>query len=155
MAHPLSGADIGTLRTVMGEAGRIDRRGAALAIWAAVLGRLPFTTLECILAGRHLPDAADIPPPVFILGHWRSGTTHLYNLMSLGQFGYVTPIAAGLPWTCSGWAGSCARCWSGNCPNTGSSTFQVIGSECAGTGPDTPPRRRRSGSRPERRLPTR
>ncbi|MES2440778.1 MAG: sulfotransferase [Verrucomicrobiota bacterium] len=24
----------------------------------------------------------EIPPPVFILGHWRSGTTHLHNLLS-------------------------------------------------------------------------
>lgn len=37
-------------------------------------------------------------PPVFIIGHWRSGTTHLANL--LGQsadFGFVTPVATGLP----------------------------------------------------------
>ena len=38
-------------------------------------------------------------PPVFIIGHWRSGTTHLYNIMSkAGTFGYVAPIATGLPW---------------------------------------------------------
>ena len=45
-----------------------------------------------------LPKVDDLPPPVFILGHWRSGTTHLYNTMSLGNFGYVSPVAVGLPW---------------------------------------------------------
>jgi len=30
-----------------------------------------------------------IPPPIFILGHWRSGTTHLHNLLSIDtQFAY-------------------------------------------------------------------
>lgn len=38
-------------------------------------------------------------PPLFILGHWRSGTTHLYNILSKSpQFGYVSPVATGLPW---------------------------------------------------------
>jgi len=27
-------------------------------------------------------EAVEIQPPVFILGHWRSGTTHLHNLLS-------------------------------------------------------------------------
>ncbi|WP_427846519.1 sulfotransferase [Aromatoleum aromaticum] len=30
-----------------------------------------------------------IKPPIFVLGHWRSGTTHLHNLLSLDpQFAY-------------------------------------------------------------------
>lgn len=34
---------------------------------------------------RYAADVAniDVPPPLFILGHWRSGTTHLHNLLSL------------------------------------------------------------------------
>jgi hypothetical protein len=40
--------------------------------------------------GRQI-EAAAIQPPVFILGHYRSGTTHLHNLLSLDkQFGYPT-----------------------------------------------------------------
>jgi hypothetical protein len=30
--------------------------------------------------GRFMQEA--VPPPLFILGHWRSGTTHLHNLLS-------------------------------------------------------------------------
>lgn len=38
-------------------------------------------------------------PPVFIVGHWRAGTTHLGNIISKSpQFGFVSPIATGLPW---------------------------------------------------------
>lgn len=38
-------------------------------------------------------------PPVFIVGHWRSGTTFLYNVISRApQFSYVSPLATGLPW---------------------------------------------------------
>jgi hypothetical protein len=98
MAHPLSGADIGTLAKVFRDGGGADHKLRATGIWASVLARLPFTTLECILAGKRLPELAQMPPPIFILGHWRSGTTHLYNVMSLGGFGYVPPLAVGLPW---------------------------------------------------------
>ena len=41
---------------------------------------------------------APLEPPVFIVGHWRSGTTHLYNMMSKAEFGFVPPLAAGMPW---------------------------------------------------------
>ncbi len=37
-------------------------------------------------------------PPIFILGHWRSGTTHLHNLMCQDtQFGFVTMLQAMFP----------------------------------------------------------
>jgi hypothetical protein len=36
-----------------------------------------------------LPDVV-VPPPLFIIGHWRTGTTHLHNLLALDsdQFAY-------------------------------------------------------------------
>lgn len=37
------------------------------------------------------------PDPIFIIGHWRSGTTFLHHLMSRGDFGILDPVAAGLP----------------------------------------------------------
>jgi len=37
-------------------------------------------------------------PPIFILGHWRSGTTHLHNLLAQDQqFGYVSMLQASFP----------------------------------------------------------
>jgi hypothetical protein len=45
------------------------------------------------LAGRPLLAA-----PVFIIGHWRSGTTHLHRLLSQDpQFGFVTLLQATFP----------------------------------------------------------
>lgn len=45
-------------------------------------------------------------PPVFIIGHWRSGTTHLHNLMTQDpRFGYVTTFQGVFPnqFLGSGW----------------------------------------------------
>lgn len=42
----------------------------------------------------------EVPPPLFILGHWRSGTTHLHNLLALDQrFGYPNSFQALHPHT--------------------------------------------------------
>jgi omega-hydroxy-beta-dihydromenaquinone-9 sulfotransferase len=44
---------------------------------------------------RHAPPA---PPPLFIVGHMRSGTTHLHNLLAAsGQFTTIPPVLAGMP----------------------------------------------------------
>lgn len=95
MAHPLSGARLSVLRRVLGEAGAVDR-GRLLPIVGSILGRSPFSALERIAETGLRPKAA-LEPPIFLLGHWRSGTTHLYNIMSLGGFAYVPPVAVGLP----------------------------------------------------------
>lgn len=99
MAHPLSGANIGTLAAVIGRSGlpRNPLQGAAIGL--AALGRWPVSAAEKIVMESRLPPLADVPAPVFILGHWRSGTTHLYNIMcESGAWGYVPPVATGLPW---------------------------------------------------------
>lgn len=98
MAHPLSGANLGTLTSAFREGGAPDAWGTSAAIWAASLFRSPISLAEKLMMSQRLPAQSDLPPPVFILGHWRSGTTHLYNTMSLGNFGYVPPVAVGLPW---------------------------------------------------------
>ena len=97
MAHPLSGADLGTLAAVFRDGGAPDAWGRAAGIWAAALARWPATALERALIAPRLEPRGEMAPPVFILGHWRSGTTHLYNVMSLGDWGYVPPVAVGLP----------------------------------------------------------
>ncbi|RYD17202.1 MAG: sulfotransferase, partial [Verrucomicrobiaceae bacterium] len=40
-----------------------------------------FRWKEESLFGQKVAET-EIPPPLFILGHWRSGTTHLHNLLS-------------------------------------------------------------------------
>lgn len=75
-----------------------DRWGITAGIWGAALARAPISALEHLLIKSRLPKRQDLPAPIFILGHWRSGTTHLYNTMVHGGFGYVPPVAVGLPW---------------------------------------------------------
>ncbi len=42
-------------------------------------------------------------PPVFIIGHWRSGTTHLHNLMSLDpRFACMSFFQSAMPLACLG-----------------------------------------------------
>ncbi len=105
MAHPLSGANIGTLGAVTGRSGLPSKPLAGAGIALAALGRWPFSAGEKLVMEQRLPAIDDMPPPVFILGHWRSGTTHLYNVMcQSGEWGFVPPVATGLPWDLFGLA---------------------------------------------------
>jgi len=98
--HPLTGADPVTLARLFAANGAPAPRHwpAAAGMTAASLARIPVTAAElaCTAAVR---GRANRQPPVIILGHWRSGTTHLFNLLSGAPgFTYATPIPAGLPW---------------------------------------------------------
>jgi len=62
---------------------------------------LPFNWLERALYGRQIADTPLSDSPLIILGHDRSGTTHLLNLMSLDpQFAYTRPSQMVLPGCC-------------------------------------------------------
>lgn len=101
MSHPLCGADLKTLFAVFARGGfpASDKIAKTAGIWGAALARAPLSAAEKALIEPRLPALRDMPPPIFILGHWRSGTTHLYNTMvKAGTFGFVNPIATGLPW---------------------------------------------------------
>lgn len=56
--------------------------GRALTITAL---SLPNTLFRWVEYARYSRQSAKVvvPPPLFILGHWRSGTTHLHNLLSI------------------------------------------------------------------------
>jgi omega-hydroxy-beta-dihydromenaquinone-9 sulfotransferase len=67
---------------------------------AAYWHRAAFVTLASVmnswarrkeerLFGTHVAET-EVPPPLFILGHWRSGTTHLHNLLACDpQFAFA------------------------------------------------------------------
>ena len=96
--HPLCGADPLTLATLVARRGPPSAvRLPAFAVAAASsLARLPFTLAEAALDAA-LP--APRHPPVFVVGHPRSGTTHLHNaLAASGAFTVVPPVVAALPW---------------------------------------------------------
>ena len=94
------GADVATLVRVLAAAGPLRREAVPMAAAAlgSALGRLPFTLAERGWTALRM-RGREPPAPVFIVGHWRSGTTHLYNVLSRDPaFGYVTPLATGMPW---------------------------------------------------------
>lgn len=97
LLHPLMGGNLKTLLTILSKngTGRYPLHLALILMTALV--RWPFSTYERWQVER-LPQTPQAPP-IFIVGHWRSGTTFLYNLLSRSpQFAYVSPLATGLPW---------------------------------------------------------
>ena len=99
--HPLSGADLPTLLAAAWRGGGVEcgRRLAYAVCLGAALGRLPFTVAENLVVAAGQGSQGINPPPLFILGHWRSGTTHLYNILGKSpRFGYLDPLVTGLPW---------------------------------------------------------
>jgi len=99
MAHPLNGANLSTLVSLVGRSGLPSNPLQGAMLGASALARWPFSTIERLWLEDKLPTVQEMAPPVFILGHWRSGTTHLYNIMTkAGHWGYVPPVATGLPW---------------------------------------------------------
>ena len=56
------------------------------------LATQPFQMLENALYAKKIKNTSfEEQPPVFILGHWRSGTTHLHYFLTRDpQFGYLT-----------------------------------------------------------------
>jgi len=105
--HPLCGADLTTLLRLIACNGLPSGAGLlrlTIAL-ASSIGRLPFTAIERAWTGFALHRAGPVQPPIFIIGHMRSGTTHLHNLLAAsGQFATVPPVLAGMPWEALGLA---------------------------------------------------
>lgn len=96
--HPLCGADPWTLLQIIYKIGPGASLKPPVAVaLAASFAKLPLTVMERLYVA--LPRTKQQTAPVFIVGHWRSGTTHLYNIMTKSsRWSYVTPFATALPW---------------------------------------------------------
>lgn len=69
-----------------------------LAILLINLINWPFRNYERLVINRRFGHKNIETVPVFIVGHWRSGTTHLHNLLSQDRrFGYVTTYQSVFP----------------------------------------------------------
>ncbi len=67
-------------------------------IVAGGLAAAPLAAMEHAVHGRRIARHHIDEPPVFIIGHWRSGTTHLHNLLSQDpDFGSVSMFQALAP----------------------------------------------------------
>ena len=98
--HPLLGANPATLARLFAMHPVPPSMWPRLAAFlGSALARLPLSWAERAWVAARRDPLPDMPPPVFVIGHWRSGTTHLYNLLSRDpRFAWPDPIATGLPW---------------------------------------------------------
>lgn len=98
--HPFAGARLRVfLRHALLTPG-LDPRTRYQRFIAAVAQtvRFPFATLEGLRHNAAIRLHRMSEPPIFLIGHWRSGTTHLHNLMSRDpQFGYLKFSETAMP----------------------------------------------------------
>lgn len=98
LRHPLLGSDLRTLAATLRRNGPVPPRrwGHVLAVFASAAARWGFRAVETRKVRRSAPE---IRRPLFVVGHWRSGTTHLYNVLSRDpRWAYPHPLSTGLPW---------------------------------------------------------
>lgn len=98
--HPFAGARLSVFLRHALLTPNLDSRTRyqRLIAWLAQGARIPFTIAESLRHDRAIRRQALSAPPVFLIGHWRSGTTHLHNLMSRDpQFGFLTFSDTALP----------------------------------------------------------
>jgi omega-hydroxy-beta-dihydromenaquinone-9 sulfotransferase len=99
--EPLAGSTFMNLLKLMGQNRfKVSPLGLPRAIYATTLSLAlsPFNTIERLRFDRHIHRTEIKKPPIFILGHWRSGTTYLHNLFSQDpQFGFPTTIQITVP----------------------------------------------------------
>jgi hypothetical protein len=87
------GASWQTWRRILRNSQGIDPkyRGRGRFVTTSILGLTPLRMLEAMRYGPSIRRTTIDADPVFVLGHWRSGTTHLHNVLTQDpQFGYVT-----------------------------------------------------------------
>ncbi len=73
-------------------------RWRLVTILLMALATLPMRCMEHLYSAAVLRKSEEIRPPLFILGHARSGTTWLHNLLSLDPaFGHLTTFQAFAP----------------------------------------------------------
>lgn len=76
-------------------------RPRLLAVSALTLLTSPLRALESVCHGGAVGGIRVHPAPLFILGHWRTGTTHLHNLLAKdAQFGFLSTFQAMAPGFC-------------------------------------------------------
>ena len=98
--HPFAGARLRVfLRHALLTPGLDPRtRYQRLIAWVGQFLRFPLALIEKVKYGAEIRREKLVKPPIFLIGHWRSGTTHLHNLMSRDpQFGFLKFSETAMP----------------------------------------------------------
>ena len=99
--HPLAGCTLPVWLKLLTEYGGVDSLGWPQAASASLISTLgvPVRLYERLRYGRAIAAQKLDPPPVFIIGHWRSGTTNMHNhLLRDPQFGHLSFLQCQAPW---------------------------------------------------------
>lgn len=99
--HPLAGASLGNYLSKVGRNGPYDSRSRIprVVATAANLLRFPLSRMQALLHDKEIFSREIQVGPIFVVGHWRSGTTHLHNILSADpQFGWISFIQTVMPW---------------------------------------------------------
>lgn len=79
---------------------RVNARYVPRMVYSLALSSVmsPFYIKERLQFDKHIKKLQITKPPLFIIGHWRSGTTYLHNVLSHDtNLGYFTTFQAYLP----------------------------------------------------------
>jgi omega-hydroxy-beta-dihydromenaquinone-9 sulfotransferase len=99
--EPLAGSTFTNLLKLLGQNRfKVTPMGFPRAVYATTLSLIlsPLNTIERVKFDKHIHKTNIDKPPIFILGHWRSGTTYIHNLFSQDpQFGFPTTIQVTVP----------------------------------------------------------
>ncbi|HSG71557.1 MAG TPA: sulfotransferase, partial [Planctomycetaceae bacterium] len=93
--HSLEGAPFLLIAKLFRKHGFRAKGERGFGTWAklfalSLLGT-PLRLQERLSLERRRALSSMMQPPLFLIGHWRSGTTHLHNLMTCdSQFGYMS-----------------------------------------------------------------
>ncbi|NIA16213.1 MAG: hypothetical protein GWP08_19290, partial [Nitrospiraceae bacterium] len=100
IGHPLAMNAFGHWVRLLRSGGGVDPKYYGRALFVTALSPItPLSRLiERVRHGGRVAAAELKDDPVFIIGHWRSGTTHLHNLLSRDpRFGFVTTFQTQAP----------------------------------------------------------
>ncbi len=99
--EPLAGASLTNLvRLYAQNKFFISVRYMPRALYATVLSNViaPFRLREHVQFNTKIKQTDMKHPPLFIIGHWRSGTTYIHNMLTLDDtFGYCSTFTATVP----------------------------------------------------------
>lgn len=101
LIHPLAGCSLPIWLKLLTEYGGVDSIGLPQAVSASLISAVgvPVRLYERLRFGRAIAAQQLDPPPVFIIGHWRSGTTNMHNhLLRDPQFGHLSFMQCQAPW---------------------------------------------------------
>ncbi len=101
--HPVACGSFRSWLKLLWNSKGIDRKyiPRALFVSLSTLATSPLKLYEGVRYGRTIKNTVIHPSPIFIVGHWRTGTTHLHSLMCQDKnLGYVSVFQAMAPSFC-------------------------------------------------------